>query len=210
MVKKKQPPLDPAYLDRLRAVQEASGLSQEALGELIDRDKGTVNRIIAGTGGYSVAMMAKIASVLNRPVSDMLPPQEIGAHHHGADVPLIGVSFLRNIKPGMLNEFILAWGGPTVLARTERPGCFAIDVEDCSVERRVPVGSVAVIDPMSTQLEDGGIYLIAAPNADMALRVYRADGVPRLEGDSLSRVPPLFDLEATRIIGRAVQSYTVL
>lgn len=210
MGKKKQPPLDPAYLARLRAVQEASGLSQEALGELIDRDKGTVNRILAGTGGYSVAMMAKIAHVLNRPVSDMLPPEEIGAHHFGSDIPLVSASIIKNIKPDMLKDFILAWGGPTVLARTDRPSCFAIDVEDRAVERRVPPGSVAIIDPMDTQLEDDGIYLISAPSADMALRVYRTDGMPRFDGDSLSRVPPVFDHEAVRVVGRAIQSYTVL
>jgi repressor LexA len=153
---------DDSPFDRelVRAKMKEYGLTQADLAREMGLHQSAVHNMLAGKRGVSAAEASYIYRRLN---IDRTPDVHM--------VPIIGLTSAGNWR-----EAILRSGGVMpVPKRVASDRAFAVEVVGDSMDRIIPDGGYAVVDPDQTQLYNDKVYLIANEEHDAQVKLYRSN-----------------------------------
>lgn len=117
-------------------------------------------------------------------------------------VPIIGLTSAGNWR-----EAILAPGSGTmpVPARVAGNKAFAVEVKGDSMDKIIPDGGYAIVDPDQSQLYNDKVYLIENADHDAQVKLYRSNPA-RFEPASSNHLHQILYVgeDSVRVIGRVV------
>lgn len=194
---------------RLQEFRQAKGLSVNEVGEAVGRSGKTVSSWEVGRGQPDADMLIKLCRLYGARISDFyedaVPAVSVGFY----EVPLYG-----SISAGTPIEMIpVEEGFPIPSEMCSRyPKAFLLKVKGNSMNRRIPNGCYALVDPTQVDVVDGKPYAVCVNGYEATIKrvVKLANGI-ELDPDSTDPTyhPVVYDYgkedtEEITIIGRVV------
>lgn len=177
-------------VELVRAKMKERHLTQDGLAREMGLHQSAVHNILAGKRGVK----ADEASYIYRRLGiDRIPDIHL--------VPIIGLTSAGNWR-----EAILRSGGVMpVPNRVAGERAFAVEVLGDSMDRIIPDGGFAVVDPDQTQLYNDKVYLIQNDEHEAQVKLYRSNPA-RFEPVSTNELHETLIVgeQQIRIIGRVV------
>lgn len=204
-------------LSNLRARMRRAGLKQYVLAERLERDPGTISKILAGKiQGMGVDQQVVLAQMLGCHISDLFAPLPNGkgpsSPHAVKLVPVLHPSVIDSIDRDTLATVLLSWRGKRLFVPEADATQFVVEQTDDSMARVAAPGSCLLIDPDQTEIVSGQLYLIRRDGQVMARRAAGEGERRRFEAETLASPMPdpiyLDSDPAPEIIGRVQGIYT--
>lgn len=188
----------------------AKGWSQQDLADKMETTQQTIQRYESGARDIKASVLVKLSATLGVTISYLLGMENASIpNNHTIDVPLYGR---------------IAAGSPIEMMETEdmqpipvsvhqrHPNAFLLRVEGESMNKVLPNGCLALVDPCKTVDRDGKAYAVCVNGYDATIkRVRKLNNGFVLEPDSTDPTyqPKVFnfnepDTMAITIIGRVV------
>lgn len=182
---------DQAFVDQIREAMREHGVSQKALAEMLGLpSQSAVSNILNGRRSISHIEAADIRRIL-----------KIGAGEAVRVIPFLGLA-----SAGSWQEAVTMPGRSRIIpASIAGPRAFAVEIVGDSMDKLLPEGGWAIVDPDQVSLYTNKVYLIA--NGDEETTVKRYCGEPaRFEPVSNNELHQPLILANThyRVIGRVV------
>ncbi|MDT9600049.1 LexA family transcriptional regulator [Sphingosinicella rhizophila] len=182
----------PFDLDLVRTAMDGPPrVTQAALAQVTGLNQSAISNILKGSRRVKVEEAELIYSFLG---ISRTPSVRV--------VPIIGLTSAGNWK-----EAILAPGGGAMPVPTHVAGAkaFAVEVKGDSMDRIIPDGGFAIVDPDQTQLYNDKVYLIENDEHDAQVKLYRSNPA-RFEPASANELHRTLFLgeHPVRVIGRVV------
>jgi repressor LexA len=141
---------------RIRDARKLRGMTQKQLAEKVGTSQQTVYRWETESRNIGTVNLDKISKVLNVSIAYLMGLKELN-HDSSVDLPLCG-SIAAGTPIDMM-EVESTHPVPTKVAKMH-PGAFLLKVEGDSMNRILPNGSYAVIEPSREVLHDGKPYAV--------------------------------------------------
>ena len=188
----------------------AKGWSQQELAEKLDTTQQTIQRYESGARDIKSSVLIKLSSVLGVTISYLLGMENAALPNNSTiDVPLYG-----KIAAGEPIEMVEVEDSQPVPIKVHEkfPDAFLLRVEGDSMNRILPNGSYALIDPAQKEPISGKPYAVCVNGFDATIkRVRRLNNGFELVPDSTdpTYVPKVFNYnepgtDPVTVIGRVV------
>lgn len=188
----------------------AKGWSQQELAEKLDTTQQTIQRYESGARDIKSSVLIKLSSVLGVTISYLLGMENAALPNNSTiDVPLYG-----KIASGEPIEMVEVEDSQPVPIKVHEkfPDAFLLRVEGDSMNRILPNGSYALIDPAQKEPISGKPYAVCVNGYDATIkRVRRLNNGFELVPDSTdpTYVPKVFNYnepgtDPVTVIGRVV------
>lgn len=188
----------------------AKGWSQQELAEKLDTTQQTIQRYESGARDIKSSVLIKLSSVLGVTISYLLGMENAALPNNSTiDVPLYG-----RIAAGEPIEMVEVEDSQPVPIKVHEkfPDAFLLRVEGDSMNRILPNGSYALIDPAQKEPISGKPYAVCVNGYDATIkRVRRLNNGFELVPDSTdpTYVPKVFNYnepgtDPVTVIGRVV------
>lgn len=188
----------------------AKGWSQQELAEKLDTTQQTIQRYESGARDIKSSVLIKLSSVLGVTISYLLGMENAALPNNSTiDVPLYG-----SIAAGEPIEMMEVEDSQPVPIKVHEkfPDAFLLRVEGDSMNRILPNGSYALIDPAQKEPISGKPYAVCVNGFDATIkRVRRLNNGFELVPDSTdpTYVPKVFNYnepgtDPVTVIGRVV------
>lgn len=188
----------------------AKGWSQQELAEKLDTTQQTIQRYESGARDIKSSVLIKLSSVLGVTISYLLGMENAALPNNSTiDVPLYG-----RIAAGEPIEMVEVEDSQPVPIKVHEkfPDAFLLRVEGDSMNRILPNGSYALIDPAQKEPISGKPYAVCVNGFDATIkRVRRLNNGFELVPDSTdpTYVPKVFNYnepgtDPVTVIGRVV------
>ncbi|MDR2858428.1 MAG: XRE family transcriptional regulator [Novosphingobium sp.] len=162
-----------ALSERIRAIRHSKGLDQTQFGEALGVGQSTVARWEKGAQPKP-EMLRRMADFVGWAVDDLLGLTDPGSAIAGREVrwvPLIGLA-----PAGSWREAVaLPMGQVTVRADKAGKKAFAVEISGDSMDKLLPEGGWAVIDPDQTDLYENRVYLVINADYDATVKRFRSN-----------------------------------
>jgi SOS-response transcriptional repressor LexA len=151
------------------------GQSIASLARAVGRDRAAMSRIVNGEQPWQPAMTSTVAEQLGVTDAELL--SRLGLlSNEVTSIPMLpwycaGLFALSSRPIPLTNE----GGGVLLLSGLQSATLIALQVEDCSLERTIPKGSVIVVDYSRKELPDWSIGVFAF-GSGAYLRRFRREG----------------------------------
>lgn len=192
---------------RLREGRNRNGLTAAEVGERVGKSAKTIYSWESGQGQPDADMLIKLSRLYGMHVSDFYSVSD-SADSNWVDVPVYG-----KIAAGTPIEMEEQDGSFVIPAQLHRkyPDAFLLEVRGESMNRVLPNGSYALVNPTS-EVRDGDAYAVCVNGYDATIkRVRRLNNGFELEPDSTDPTyrPTVYDYgeegtETVTVIGRVV------
>lgn len=197
-----EPAMTYSLAERIKQIRVMHGLDQTQFGEKLQTSQSTVARWERGAQPKPEALR-RIAELGATTVDELLgiPTGPVVEGYEVRWLPLIGLA-----PAGSWREAIAMPMGE-VPVRADRAGrnAFAVEVKGDSMDKVLPEGGWAIVDPDRTGLYDNGVYLVSNDEHDVTLKRYKSNPA-RLE--PVSHNPEhevtIIERKAINVIGRIV------
>lgn len=188
----------------------AKGWSQQDLADKMETTQQTIQRYESGARDIKASVLVKLSATLGVTISYLLGVENASLpNNNTVDVPLYG-----RIAAGTPIEMMeMADTQPIPLSvYQQHPNAFLLRVEGESMNRILPNGCLALVDPCSEVDRDGYPYAVCVNGYDATIkRVRKLNNGFVLEPDSMDPTyePQVFnynepDTMAVTVIGRVV------
>ncbi len=160
--------------------------------------KGTIAKLENRAMALSLDYILGIAQALGAHPAEII---DGSAGSNGRKVPVLGAVAAGNWREaiGFSDETI------TIPDSLRGPNLFALRVDGDSMDRVVPDGGLAVIDPDDLSLIDGRIYVVCNSSHETTMKRYRASPASLIPvSNNPSHKPIEIGREAFQTIGRAI------
>lgn len=195
---------------QLAKARIAKGWSQQELAEKLDTTQQTIQRYESGARDIKSSVLIKLSSVLGVTISYLLGMENAALLNNSTiDVPLYG-----SIAAGEPIEMMEVEDSQPVPIKVHEkfPDAFLLRVEGDSMNRILPNGSYALIDPAQKEPISGKPYAVCVNGYDATIkRVRRLNNGFELVPDSTdpTYVPKVFNYnepgtDPVTVIGRVV------
>jgi repressor LexA len=158
--------------ERIKQIRIMHGLDQTMFGEKLGASQSTVTRWEKGAQPKPDALR-RIAELGGTTVDDLLgvPTGPIVEGYEVRWVPMIGLA------PASSWREAIAMPMGEVPVRADRAGrnAFAVEVKGDSMDKILPEGGWAIVDPDRTGLYDNGVYLVSNGDHDVTLKRYKSN-----------------------------------
>lgn len=168
--------------NKIREARRAKGWTQQDLAERMGTTQQTIQRYERGTRSLRASVLARLSGVLDVTVAYLLGMADEGDETaRSVDVPLYGP-----IAAGKPLEEVESEPYPVPAELRDRwPNAFLLRIEGESMDRILPSGCYALVDPCSEAEIDGQPYAVRVGDSDATVRrVRRIPGGLRLAPDS--------------------------
>ena len=176
--------------ERVRSAMSEQKVTQSDLAKVTGLNQSAVSNILNGSRRVKVEEAETIYSFLG-----------IGRSPDVQQVPIIGLASAGNWR-----EAILVRGGTMpVPPNVAGAKAFAIEVKGDSMDKIIPDGGFAIVDPDQTQLYNDKVYLIQNGEHEAQVKLYRSNPA-RFEPASNNELHCTYFVgqEPVRVIGRVV------
>lgn len=151
--------------ERIKEYRENLGLSQEALGNKIGKTRSAISQYESDVIVPRMGVIESLASVFNIDKAEI-----IGITSHNSefiDVPRLGA-----IAAGTPIEMVAVEDTQPVPAKVmeQHPDAFLLTVEGRSMDRILPDGSYALVDPCDDVDHDGQPYAVCVNGYDATIK----------------------------------------
>lgn len=188
----------------------AKGWSQQELAEKLDTTQKTIQRYESGARDIKSSVLIKLSSVLGVTISYLLGMENAALPNNSTiDVPLYG-----SIAAGEPIEMMEVEDSQPIPVKVHEkfPDAFLLRVEGDSMNRILPNGSYALVDPAQKEPISGKPYAVCVNGFDATIkRVRRLNNGFELVPDSTdpTYVPKVFNYnepgtDPVTVIGRVV------
>ena len=188
----------------------AKGWSQQDLADKMETTQQTIQRYESGARDIKASVLVKLSATLGVTISYLLGMENASIpNNHTIDVPLYG-----RIAAGAPIEMmeIEDMQPVPVPVHQRHPNAFLLRVEGESMNRILPNGCLALVDPCSEVDRDGHPYAVCVNGYDATIkRVRKLNNGFVLEPDSMDPTyePQVFnynepDTQTITVIGRVV------
>ena len=189
--------------DRIKQIRILKGLDQTQFGELLEVSQSTVARWERGAQPRPEALR-QIASLANTSVDQLLGLARHDVVVEGYEVrwvPLIGLAPASSWREAIT----MPMGEVSVRADKAGRKAFAVEVKGDSMDKLLPEGGWAVVDPDQTNLWDNRVYLVTNAEHDATMKRYKSNPA-RLEPVSHNPEHETLPINAQsiQVIGRVV------
>jgi len=189
--------------ERIKQTRQSLGLDQGEFGALIGVSQSTVNRWEKGAQPRPEALRA-IAAAANRSVDELIGIQPASTEVEGYGVrwvPLIGLAPASSWREAIA----MPMGEVSVRADKTGRNSFAVEIKGDSMDKLLPEGGWAVVDPDQTNLYDNRVYLVSNDDYETTLKRYKSNPA-RLEPCSHNPEHETFMIvpHAVKVLGRVV------
>lgn len=189
--------------ERIKKTRLSLGMDQAQFGVLTGVSQSTVNRWEGGAQPKPAALRA-IAAAANRTVDEMLGIQGPATVVEGYEVrwvPLIGLAPASSWREAIA----LPMGEVSVRADKAGRSAFAVEIKGDSMDKLLPEGGWAVVDPDQTNLYDNRVYLVCNGEYEATVKRYKSNPA-RLEPCSYNPEHETFMIapHAVNVVGRVV------
>lgn len=194
---------------KLRAARSSKGLTAAQVGEAVGKSAKTIYSWETGQGQPDADMLIKLCRLYDVHVSDFFNEQEpSNPRQEWVEVPLYGS--IAAGKPIEMHQIEDTFVIPTAL-RERYPNAFLLKVVGESMNRVLPNGSYALVDPTSEAVE-GRAYAVAVNGYDATIKRVRhlANGIELAPDSTDPTIRPLVfdyadpDAETVTVIGEVV------
>lgn len=197
--------------NKIREARKAKGWTQQELAERIGTTQQTIQRYEAGTRNLKASLLAQLSEVLDVTVAYLLGmnDDETTTQPDSVNIPLYGS--ISAGKPLEIESAEALYPIPAEVCR-RWPSAFLLRVEGESMNRILPNGCYALIEPRTVVEYDNQPYAVRVGDLDATIkRVRRLSYGLQLIPDSTdpSFQPQAFDIDgqggpSLSIIGRVV------
>lgn len=149
----------------------AKGWSQQDLAEKMDTTQQTIQRYESGSRDIKSSVLIKLSAVLGVTISYLLGMENTSIPNNDmVEVPLYGA-----IAAGTPIEMTPVENTQPIPAKVHElhPNAFLLKVEGNSMNRVLPNGSYALIDPCKTVERDGAPYAVCVNGYDATIKRVR-------------------------------------
>lgn len=188
----------------------AKGWSQQELAEKLDTTQQTIQRYESGARDIKSSVLIKLSSVLDVTISYLLGMENAALPNNSTiDVPLYGS--IAAGEPIEMMEFEDSQPIP-IKVHEKFPDAFLLKVEGDSMNRILPNGSYALVDPDQKEPINGKPYAVCVNGYDATIKIVKKlNNGFELAPDSTdpTYVPTVYDYnkqgtDPVTIIGRIV------
>lgn len=168
--------------NKIREARRAKGWTQQDLAERMGTTQQTIQRYERGTRSLRASVLARLSEVLDVTVAYLLGMSEDDAPRAGTvDVPLYGpIAVGKPLEEAESEPYPI----PTEV-RGRWPHAFLLRIEGESMDRILPSGCYALVDPCAAIDYDGQPYAVRVGDLGPTVRrVRRIPGGLRLAPDS--------------------------
>lgn len=189
--------------ERIKQTRILMGLDQTQFGELAGVSQSTVNRWEKGAQPKPEALR-KLAEIANRTVDEMIGVQEPPIVIEGYDVrwvPLVGLASASSWREAIA----MPMGEVSVRADKAGRNAFAVEIKGDSMDKLLPEGGWAIVDPDQVSLYDNRVYLVSNLEHESTLKRYRSNPA-RLEpcSNNPEHETIVITPSAVHVVGRVV------
>lgn len=196
--------------DNVRRLRTDAGMTQAELARQVGVTRATVTQWETGWSQPRMGALEKLSSVLGAPISDLLEDGKVKKLSTSTvDVPLYG-----RIAAGTPIEMVEVEDTQPVPVKVHErhPDAFLLRVEGESMNRVLPNGCFALVDPCDEVVRDGAAYAVCVNGYDATIkRVRRLANGFELAPDSVDPTfrPTVYDYgepgtDRVTVIGRVV------
>lgn len=159
--------------ERIAQLRSLRRLDQKQFAEALGVSQGTVSRWEKGAKPKP-EMLQAIANFAGIPVDTLLgvapPPIEVEAHEVRW-VPLIGFGPASSWREAIT----MPMGDVAVKASKAGRRAFAVEIKGDSMDKLLPEGGWAVVDPDQTNFYDNKVYLVANDEHEVTVKRYKGN-----------------------------------
>lgn len=186
--------------NRIKALREALGLTQNALAELAGTTKNQLVKLEGGSRRLSDHWAQRIAPHLG------VQPYELFMSGNNV-TPLRSVPLVGNISCGNWQEAVESAAG-YVPAISGGSRVFALKAVGDSMNKLIAEGGYVYVDPDDTDLIDGKIYVVLNGEGEATAKMFKVDPARLIPcSDNPQHQAITLGAETFSVIGRVVGSY---